>query len=542
MNGRAYEEKVVCTCGGDHGEESDEEEIAYDHPSYHRGHSPSESLQQRRMLDGQRAAGKPPPPASTASSADGYESFENTSNKKKRKIPLSGSSGVHPSSLTAELANMGISSHGTDGANDEAPPYSYPSPSTGMGHAGAGRGRASKASPIRRRDMRSAIPSPHTNGHAANVEQTVERGGAYKGDGTKITHQPQQSHQPHQALQEHKIISNAIANAQSQPTTPIKGKENVSLLSQSSPKSITPKTQFTFTCESDSSNKVVWPGQGATAHQASPTPSQHHQQYTVAGASRPQTTQGTQTTPNMPRGGVPAAHSPPHAQQQQQQQHPNGQSAPPLAAVQQHGQQQQQPAPEQRQRKPRRRPSREFELAARQRRIQQEYTNFHHKPTKSNIYICEFCEYEDIFGKPPMALIRQYEIKDRAERKKAEEKRRLLEKAKMKGRKGKKNGGKKQMAAPSGNGTRPKDGYDPEHSQDGQHYNQHGGHEDYYDDDGYDDGYDPGSPDEGGGPGSATAGAANQPAGDTTTNAQEYRHPKAPQPPHSYRSNPPISG
>lgn len=190
MNGRAYEEKVICTCGGDHGEESDEEEVAYDHPSYHRGHSPSESLQQRRMLDGQRAAGKPPPPASTASSADGYESFENTSNKKKRKIPLSGSSGVHQSSLTAELANMGISSHGADGANDDAPPYSqnsYPSPSTGMGHAGAGRGRTSKASPIRRRDMRSSISSPHANGYPATVEQTVERGGAYKGDGTKIS-------------------------------------------------------------------------------------------------------------------------------------------------------------------------------------------------------------------------------------------------------------------------------------------------------------------------------------------------------------------
>lgn len=37
-----------------------------------------------------------------------------------------------------------------------------------------------------------------------------------------------------------------------------------------------------------------------------------------------------------------------------------------------------------------------------------------------------------------MALIRQYEIKDRKERRRLAEKRRLLEKAKMKGRKGKK--------------------------------------------------------------------------------------------------------
>lgn len=52
--------------------------------------------------------------------------------------------------------------------------------------------------------------------------------------------------------------------------------------------------------------------------------------------------------------------------------------------------------------------------------------------------MCEFCEYEAIFGEPPRALIRQYEIKDRKERRRLAEKRRLLEKAKMKGRKGKK--------------------------------------------------------------------------------------------------------
>lgn len=42
-------------------------------------------------------------------SADGYDSFENTNNKKKRKIPTSGSLGGHHSSLSAEMAHMGIS-------------------------------------------------------------------------------------------------------------------------------------------------------------------------------------------------------------------------------------------------------------------------------------------------------------------------------------------------------------------------------------------------------------------------------------------------
>jgi hypothetical protein len=79
-----------------------------------------------------------------------------------------------------------------------------------------------------------------------------------------------------------------------------------------------------------------------------------------------------------------------------------------------------------------------YALAARQRKLQQEYNNLQHPPASEDIWICEFCEYESIFGQPPHALIRQYEIKDRKERRRLAEKRRLLEKAKLKGRKGKK--------------------------------------------------------------------------------------------------------
>lgn len=52
---------------------------------------------------------RPPAPQSASSSADGYDSFENTNNKKKRKIPTSGNVGNHHSSLSADMANMGIS-------------------------------------------------------------------------------------------------------------------------------------------------------------------------------------------------------------------------------------------------------------------------------------------------------------------------------------------------------------------------------------------------------------------------------------------------
>jgi hypothetical protein len=124
------------------------------------------------------------------------------------------------------------------------------------------------------------------------------------------------------------------------------------------------------------------------------------------------------------------------------------------------------------------------------------------------MWICEFCEYEDIFGVPPVAMIRRYEIKDRQERKKAAERRRLLEKAKMKGRKGKKGKGKggnaagnnangNQAAAANGHANTPAAGdqqYDPNmppppaEGVDGEE--EYFDDEDEYDED-YDDQYEP---------------------------------------------------
>ena len=120
--------------------------------------------------------------------------------------------------------------------------------------------------------------------------------------------------------------------------------------------------------------------------------------------------QGQQTSTNMAGQGVePASHQP-------------GTS----------GQAPQQP------RKPRRPLEKQYKIAARDRRLRQEYSNYHHPPKDEDIWICQFCEYESIFGEKPHNLIRQYEARDRRERKRLAEKRRLLEKAKMKGKKGKK--------------------------------------------------------------------------------------------------------
>ena len=232
------------------------------------------------------------------------------------------------------------------------------------------------------------------------------------------------------------IISTAIANAQATPPPP--GNENVSLLQQEAAKHSAQKTQFTFTCGSDSANKMVWPGQengpypqppgayptAAAAAAAPPHPQSARARPPVRPDAPTVATQGTQTSPNM-NGTHPAAsrNAPP----------PKGGPPPP----------QQAPPP----RKPRRSASKLYAYAARKRRTQQEYANFHNPPSQP--WICEFCEYEDIFGRPPEALIRQYEIKDRKERRRLAEKRRLLEKARMKGRKGKKASKKAQNSANS---------------------------------------------------------------------------------------------
>lgn len=144
---------------------------------------------------------------------------------------------------------------------------------------------------------------------------------------------------------------------------------------------------------------------------------------TMAQNPRGFSTQGTQTSASMTeRANQQGQIQPPPPQMQQQQQNHEGSGGEPASTG----------------RKKKRSPGSIYALAARQRKIQQQYANLHHPPSLEDIWICEFCEYESIFGRPPEALIRQYEIKDRKERKRLAEKKRLLEKAKMKGRKNRK--------------------------------------------------------------------------------------------------------
>lgn len=136
-------------------------------------------------------------------------------------------------------------------------------------------------------------------------------------------------------------------------------------------------------------------------------------------------THATQTSPhtpahlNTPTAGAQAKQGPDLSQPPNAQKQPSPQAAPP--------------------KKMRRRPAaKEYLIAARQRRQQQQWRNVHDPIPRESQWTCEFCEYEQIFGTPPVALIKQYEIKDRHARKQEAERKRLLDKAKMKGRKGRK--------------------------------------------------------------------------------------------------------
>ncbi|MCJ1307987.1 hypothetical protein MMC25_001637 [Agyrium rufum] len=392
-------------------DDSEEEDDMGNARRFEASRQASEPLPTRSYLNG---AGRPEPSmahstVSSNDSVDGYDSFENTNNKKKRKIPTSGSLGSHPSSLSADLANMGLASDGIDGdrmysdfAENEGFGNDIISTPNGSSPSMSGRGRYGKMNP-RNINGRSPLGISANGSNALNI-----RPGAYRRDYAS-------ANKGYQQASDNGIIAASIANGTSLPSPTAPGQENISILQRQTNKKIPPKTtQFTFTCESDSSKDIVWPGDPTQYpdpllyNQANHPPS--HSEPPLFHDQKPVNTTGTQTSPNMPHPG---------STQHQQ----GGQSAT--------GQQQ---APT----KPRRSPSKRYALAARERRLQQQHNNYYHPPKEEDIWICEFCEYESIFGCKPEALIRQYEIKDRRERKRLAEKRRLLEKAKLKGRKGKK--------------------------------------------------------------------------------------------------------
>lgn len=121
------------------------------------------SLQPTRSEHQPRPVFGPPPPPSATSSVDGYESFENTSNKKKRKIPSAADSALNfGHGLVADVDAQSLDSPGlsADELIDEryyhnTPGYYVASSlgSSAQGMSGSGRGRLGRVrngrSPLR---------------------------------------------------------------------------------------------------------------------------------------------------------------------------------------------------------------------------------------------------------------------------------------------------------------------------------------------------------------------------------------------------------
>ena len=130
--------------------ESEDESISH-YPRLDRRRQGQESTHSRQFAN-RTARLDGPIEQSTVSendSVDGYDSFENTNNKKKRKIPTSGSLGTHHTSLSSDLANMGITpGHAVDANGDADRPdfpdaddlANDPAMSCMNGFSGSGRG------------------------------------------------------------------------------------------------------------------------------------------------------------------------------------------------------------------------------------------------------------------------------------------------------------------------------------------------------------------------------------------------------------------
>lgn len=152
--------------------ESDEDETAYRSRIYsrHSVHTTGRSYRYVQKPDSKHP--NPQPPASTASSADGYDSFENTNNKKKRKIPTPGDSNLNGVHLSSDVAHISGPDDLAEDIGNGTGPY-HGSGSVGQGISGPGRGRYGRIrngrSPLR---TLSDASSNWGNGRTAKQRQS----------------------------------------------------------------------------------------------------------------------------------------------------------------------------------------------------------------------------------------------------------------------------------------------------------------------------------------------------------------------------------
>ncbi|KAI1766310.1 hypothetical protein GGR53DRAFT_219800 [Hypoxylon sp. FL1150] len=361
----------------------------------------------------------PQPPPSATSSVDGYESFENSNNKKKRKIPTTGETILNGAHGLNELGAPGAPGTGGDEGVLEAPGvasatyYQPGGPSTnGQGISGPGRGRYGRV-----RNGRSPL-------------RVLSDPNSLWGSRASNKLRPGAVQYPSPPAENSGIISSAIASAEKLSVS--QGQENRSLLHQEATVKPTPNSSAQFTFTFDSQNPVSWPGSDPAPSNMTPSNYMHQpalsadyrDQWNGTGAGRGTQGQNSSMPPLMAPGGIqPGSHSNTTADSKGASQS----TAPPKKS---------------------KRRGNPLLKAAKDRRKDTAAQNAKDPPALEDVWICEFCEYERIFGRAPEALIRQYEIKDRRRRREEAERRRLLEKAKSKSRKG-----KKANKAPAKNNT-----------------------------------------------------------------------------------------
>lgn len=211
------------------------------------------------------------------------------------------------------------------------------------------------------------------------------------------------------------IISSAIANAGKH--APFQGQENASLLQQNGNTKTSPGSSlFTFTCESQVGGSVVWPSSDtASSSIQSPSPKSSTAYNMQSTQTSPPNVISSFETKNARLGSSGGADTLPSRRK------PKSKAA--------------------------RRQKLDDELHRQAQHRKQEAQNHRRNtPNSEQYYKCLYCEYEDLFGEEPWALIRQYELKDRRRRKEEEERKRLIEKAKSRSRKNRKSTGGKSSS------------------------------------------------------------------------------------------------
>ncbi|CAK7273867.1 hypothetical protein SEPCBS57363_005868 [Sporothrix epigloea] len=331
---------------------------------------------------------------------DGFDSFEYTSNTKKRKIPSAGDA-----SHTGSCSSTSLPSTTSESSNSSFDSITYSPPSlvdakpdgfataTAPGISGPGRGRYGRT---------QRIP---TVASARNPFITPANKNVFDGPRKQLSSWPGQS----DTVGNSSIISSAIAKAERRASDQ---QENIKPFSQSAGLEAPQNSlQFTFTCSSKVPGNLLWSGSDSMTSPGSAYWQQGQQQGRSLGGQ------------GIPRSSVSGMS--------------NGSSAGGKSFKGAGSGQSKQEADD---RKEAIQLRQELRKQARDRRRNQQKLNSTRPTPEGDIYVCPFCEFENITGHKPR-LIYEFEMKERKKRLEMERRQREQrnkEKARNRNRKGSK--------------------------------------------------------------------------------------------------------